>query len=70
MTGVAQTLTYDLIEALDRILILKVLGVGDLAGCPWSFVGRVVNERRLPLALVVGVLLARTKDDISIRRDE
>lgn len=38
-------------------LVLKVVGVLDLAGSPDALVGRVVNVRSSPLALVVGVLL-------------
>jgi len=42
------------------VLVLEVVGVGDLARCPRALVGRVVDLRRVPLALVVGVGLERT----------
>lgn len=38
------------------VLVLEVVGVLDLAGSPDALVGRVVNVRSRPLALVVGVL--------------
>jgi hypothetical protein len=47
--------THDLIEALGGMKVLKKVRVGNLARCPFAFVCRVVNHRRVPFALVVGV---------------
>lgn len=42
---------------VGRGLVLKVVGVLDLAGSPDALVSRVVDQRSRPLALVVRVLL-------------
>jgi len=42
---------------VGRSLVLKVVGIGDLAWSPWSLVIWVVNVRSSPFALVVGVFL-------------
>jgi hypothetical protein len=54
MSGVNTYSTHRL--EVGRSLVLKVVRVGDLARSPDSLVGRVVDERGSPLALVVGVL--------------
>ena len=51
--------TYDLLEALDWLVVLKVTGVVDLSWGPLSFVFGVVNHRGIPLAPVGRVWLHR-----------
>lgn len=46
---------YDLLEALDGIVILKVVGVGDLSWGPLSLVVGVVDHWSVPLALESGI---------------
>ena len=48
-------------------LVLKVGGVGNLARRPGTLVGRVVNQRSGPLALVLGVLLHRRRPGTASR---
>lgn len=43
------------LQALDGGVVLKVVRVGDLAGSPFTLVGRVVDHGSIPLALVGGV---------------
>jgi hypothetical protein len=52
--------THDLIKALCRGKVLKVVGVGDSPGCPLALVGWVVNQGSKPFALVKRVRLVRT----------
>jgi hypothetical protein len=54
------TETHDLVEALGGVEVLKKVRVGDLTRCPFAFVCRVVNHRRVPFALVVRVGLEGT----------
>jgi len=54
------TNTTNLGQALNRLVVLEEVGVGDLGGCPFAFVGRVVDHGREPLALVSGVGLVGT----------
>ena len=48
-------------------LVLKVGGVGNLARRPGTLVGRVVNQRSGPLALVLGVSLHRRRPGATSR---
>jgi hypothetical protein len=45
-------MTHDLLEVLDRIVILEVVGVGDLPWSPFSLVIGVVDHWGIPLAPV------------------
>jgi hypothetical protein len=55
-----ETETYDLVEALGWFKILKEVRIGNLSGCPFALVCRVVNHGCVPLALVIGVGFVRT----------
>ena len=50
-------MAYNLLEALNGFVILKVAGVGDRSRCPLSLVLGVVDHRSVPLALVGGIRL-------------
>lgn len=52
--------THNFVEVLDRLEVLKETRVRDLAGCPFAYVCRVVDHRRVPLALVFRVGLGWT----------
>jgi hypothetical protein len=52
--------TYDLVEALGGFKILKEVRVGDLTGCPFALVRRIINHGGIPLALVVRIGLVGT----------
>lgn len=56
--------TADLMKGPNGSLILKEAGVGDLAGGPDTLVRWIVDERSVPLALVVRVGLDGAKTDI------
>lgn len=51
---------YDLVEALSRGQVLEVVWVVDLAGSPFALVGRVVDHRCVPFALILWVGLEGT----------
>ena len=54
------TETYDLVKALDRFKIHKEVRVGDLTGCPFALIRRIINHGGIPLALVVRIGLVGT----------
>ena len=55
--------TPNLMKGLSGSLVLKEARVGDLARSPDTLVRRVVNERSVPFALVIGVGLGGAKFD-------
>ena len=56
--------TANLMKGLSGSFIFKEAGVGDLAGSPDTLVRWIVDERSVPLALVVRVGLDGTRTDI------
>jgi hypothetical protein len=55
--------THNLGQRLDRSQILKVIRVGDLAGSPFTFVGRVVDHRSIPLPLIGRIRFEGSDDE-------
>ena len=45
-------MAYNLLEALDWVIILEVIGVGDLSWGPLSLIVRIVDHRSVPFAPV------------------